>query len=300
MLESGEGALCASCGAPLTGRYCAACGERPVLPGEQSLRHLLVDNLREVLNLDARLYRTLAALLFEPGRLTREYMAGRRVRLLRPLQIFLIGNLVYFVVQPFTTYTGYNTPLDSQMHGQFYSEAAGTAGIVEERMQEMGIGLESYALLFDAKSEIYAKTLVLLMVPLFALVVALLQARRRRPFIEHVVFATHYFAWELLFLVSLFLLVYGPLMGLSFVALRDAGVDFAAVNAHPVGGFFLTLLTELPTVPLAIAYLSFAFRRAYGNSRWGAFLRAIACVPALLVIMIGYRFVLFWVTYATV
>ncbi len=47
-------------------------------------------------SLDGRLWRTLAALLFRPGFLTREYFAGRRRRYIRPARLFLVLSLALF------------------------------------------------------------------------------------------------------------------------------------------------------------------------------------------------------------
>jgi hypothetical protein len=47
-------------------------------------------------SMDGRLWRTLAALLFRPGFLTREYFAGRRRRYIRPARLFLVLSLALF------------------------------------------------------------------------------------------------------------------------------------------------------------------------------------------------------------
>ena len=48
--------------------------------------------------LDGRLWKTLGALLFRPGLLTREYFAGRRRRYIRPARLFLVASLLLFAV----------------------------------------------------------------------------------------------------------------------------------------------------------------------------------------------------------
>ncbi len=48
--------------------------------------------------LDGRLWRTLGALVFRPGFLTREYLAGRRRRYIRPARLFLVASLLLFAV----------------------------------------------------------------------------------------------------------------------------------------------------------------------------------------------------------
>ena len=47
-------------------------------------------------SLDGRMWRTLAALLFRPGFLTREYLLGRRRRYIRPARLFLVLSLALF------------------------------------------------------------------------------------------------------------------------------------------------------------------------------------------------------------
>jgi len=90
-----EPAHCANCGVPLHGHFCYACGQ----PIKGLIRHLpgvLADFFDTVLNLDSRLFRTLAPLFFRPGFLTLEYFAGRRVRYVTPLRLFFFLCVVSF------------------------------------------------------------------------------------------------------------------------------------------------------------------------------------------------------------
>jgi hypothetical protein len=92
-VTSGAHTQCANCGADLTGPFCAHCGQS-ARDLHRPLRTLLVDALDEVFNLDARLVRTVRPLLFSPGRVTKEYLAGRRVEHLPSLRTYLITALV--------------------------------------------------------------------------------------------------------------------------------------------------------------------------------------------------------------
>ncbi|HLJ47985.1 MAG TPA: DUF3667 domain-containing protein [Bryobacteraceae bacterium] len=83
-------APCVSCGADLHGGFCSACGEPAVHEGDLSLRHLTHEFLHEFTHLDGKIWRTLFALLFQPGRLTKEYWSGRRGRWIRPLRLYLV------------------------------------------------------------------------------------------------------------------------------------------------------------------------------------------------------------------
>jgi hypothetical protein len=289
---------CVSCDARLAGTFCVACGERRLRADEHSLRRFFAESFAAVTSLDARLYRTVRALAVAPGRLTEAYMAGRRTPYLRPLQLFVLANLVYFFVQPYSGISGYNTPLRLQIEGQFYSDIAHVGDLVARRTQELGITPETYAAIYDAKSEIYAKSLLLLLVPLLAVAVALLEFRRGR-FVQHLVFAVHYVAWQLIFIFSMLLLVLPFFVGIVVNGLSGLGVDVAGSVETPLGSVLWFMINEMPSMPLEVAYLAVAFRRVYGNTIAGAVTRGLLMMVALLGAMLVYRFLLFWITYAS-
>src|SRR5207244_1333925 len=87
---------CVSCDAPLSGPYCARCGERSLEPDALTLRHFLVHTVaHELLHVDGALWRTLRLLFAHPGRLSLEYAAGRRRPYINPFRLLLIGIVVY-------------------------------------------------------------------------------------------------------------------------------------------------------------------------------------------------------------
>src|SRR5438105_3538312 len=87
---------CVSCDAPLSGPYCARCGERSLEPDALTLRHFLVHTVaHELLHLDGALWRTLRLLFAHPGRLSLEYSAGRRRAYVNPFRLLLIAIVAY-------------------------------------------------------------------------------------------------------------------------------------------------------------------------------------------------------------
>jgi hypothetical protein len=87
---------CANCGASITGRYCANCGQR-LEPPVHSLWHFLQVAAEDVTHADSRLWRTLWALLFKPGYLTHEFLAGRRAGYLPPVRLYLVLSVAFFL-----------------------------------------------------------------------------------------------------------------------------------------------------------------------------------------------------------
>jgi hypothetical protein len=70
---------CRNCGAEAPGAYCPSCGQETALELPRAGQFMREAAGRYVA-LDGRMGRTLFALLFRPGFLTREYLAGRRKR----------------------------------------------------------------------------------------------------------------------------------------------------------------------------------------------------------------------------
>src|SRR6266852_5237011 len=88
---------CENCGAQLTGRYCAQCGQAAV-DYRRSFRHVIVDVLDSFLNWDSKFFATIALLIVKPWRLTTEFLAGKRVRYVHPLRLYLLASILFFFV----------------------------------------------------------------------------------------------------------------------------------------------------------------------------------------------------------
>ena len=88
---------CLNCGSRLKGQYCAVCGQR-AHSRLISLWELVNDAFGDLFELDSRIWRTLIPLLLRPGRLTRDYLEGRRVRYMPPFRTYLVLSLLFFVV----------------------------------------------------------------------------------------------------------------------------------------------------------------------------------------------------------
>lgn len=90
------GAVCQNCGTPIGERFCTVCGQlgadfhRPVWD-------LVASSIGDMFALDGRLWRTLPPLMLKPGRMTREYIDGRRARFVPPFRLFLLTSVIFFL-----------------------------------------------------------------------------------------------------------------------------------------------------------------------------------------------------------
>ncbi|HEY8570756.1 DUF3667 domain-containing protein [Microbulbifer sp.] len=86
---------CGNCGELLLGPHCHACGQ-PEKSLVRQFPELIGDFFGTVFGLDSRIARTLGPLLVNPGFLTSEYFAGRRVRYVSPVRLFVFLCLTAF------------------------------------------------------------------------------------------------------------------------------------------------------------------------------------------------------------
>jgi len=86
---------CENCGATLAGPHCAQCGQAAI-DYRRSFRHVIVDVLDSFLNWDSKFFATIGLLIVKPWRLTNEFLAGKRVRYLHPLRLYLLASILFF------------------------------------------------------------------------------------------------------------------------------------------------------------------------------------------------------------
>jgi hypothetical protein len=272
---------CGKCHHPVGTQYCPDCGEARIQPIDLSLKHLLVEVYRSISSVDSKLLRTIRALMFQPGLLVEAYLRGPRKPYIAAFQLFLIANVAFFAVQSWASIKIFSTPLLSHLHHQDWSELA--QHLVNRKIAAQGVTLADYAPQFDRAAALNAKSMVILMTLPFAVLLMLLFARSRRPLVTHLVFALHFYAFELIVLSGLLLLtVIDTLVG---------GPNPTSAIAD-VSLFLVQLLA-------AAAYLFHALRRVYdvrGIRHWASVLVLVIAVGAG---VLFYRFAVFLITLRT-
>ncbi len=98
-----RGTRCLNCVHPLdlSDKYCPECGQL------NSTKRLSFDDffyefLSGFYAYDSQLRRTLRMLLFSPGRITKEYVQGRRARYVNPFKFYLSIAILFFLIYGFT------------------------------------------------------------------------------------------------------------------------------------------------------------------------------------------------------
>ena len=114
---------CSDCGAPVERKFCPECGQPTHV--HRSLLHLVEEVLHGVMHFDARIWRTLPLLAFNPGRLTREWVQGMRTRYLSPLALFLFTVFLMFFILSFSGDVSIPTPPQASLDAQITATRTG-------------------------------------------------------------------------------------------------------------------------------------------------------------------------------
>jgi hypothetical protein len=96
-IAHGHSFHCLNCGAAAHASFCQYCGQETAVH-VPSAREFVHEFVGHYVALEGKLWKTLALLLFKPGRLTRDYIEGKRARYVLPLRVYLTMSLVFFAV----------------------------------------------------------------------------------------------------------------------------------------------------------------------------------------------------------
>ena len=87
--------LCRNCGVVVNRNYCPECGQDTSLH-PLSVWEFFHEFVSHYVAVEGKLWKTLLLLSLQPGRLTREYLAGRRQRYIQPLRLYLTASFLFF------------------------------------------------------------------------------------------------------------------------------------------------------------------------------------------------------------
>jgi hypothetical protein len=271
---------CGNCGALLRGPFCSQCGEKKVSPKDYSVLHFVEEAVGAFTHFDSKFLRTLKLLFTKPGELSNAYFRGGRSRYTKPLTLFIIINLVFFVFQP-------HTGLFGNKYAQFMHNS-GYAAAVHNRLHESGESEQSYIARFNANLYTQKKSLLIVAVPVLALFMLILFAGSGRTYAEHFVFSVQVYAFLLSYLAAAALLLL-----LLMVLMRAIGPDTAAIVR--------TLQTELAIDTILLVgiavYMYLGFRRAYQVSRVRAAVSGVVLAFMAGFLIALYNNLLFYATF---
>ncbi len=242
--------ICTNCGAENVEVFCARCGEKQPSHHDLTVGHFTHDLFHELFHLDSKLFQTLKLLVVRPGFLTAEYFAGRKKRYISPIRLFL----TLFAIQ-FIAFTAYKpAAMYDVLNFMKFDKSGNVQRLIEKKAAKYKMPLEQHAERINHRWQKNLSMLQLVNVVGMAVVLKLLYRRRKRYFVEHLVFSAHYLSFTYLFGLVLVWPIYA-MAGFSPGPLQKT-VGVIGVLVHMV-------------------YLYFAQRRFYGQTRGKAIAKTV-------------------------
>ena len=302
-------APCPSCGQPRATRYCGHCGERAVEPDELSFGRVFralteeilpgfeADTDQPVRRIGGRVLRTVYTLFRFPGQLTSDYIAGKRQPYMKPVQVYLVISVLFFLLGG--TYFRYSLgeyeyiPIVGNLPLELVDSAVATGRIADPSTGvTRSITREEYTEQFNERLQGQKKTMIAVLIPIFAL--GLLPLYRRRRYGEHLTFSVHFFAALLLFMVLIIPVVFFGLAMLARGVIAVMPGSRAALQAAFASEGMVVLLIYGPM----LWYLVVALRCVYGGRTFKTLIYGLLLVFwHLFLIVIVFRDGLFFTTY---
>lgn len=261
---------CASCGTKLKGEYCRKCGEKRIVPERDfSVAKFLTQTVGHIVHFDSKLLRTCWLLFSKPGFLTAEWIAGRRVRYMKPWQLFVVAGLLFYFFLP-TVPAHFSNSRDFIIGFEKRNLVMNTfqydlGTVLTEKAAARNIEASVLETEIDKAAAQKSKTWLFLIIPFWGAYIYLLLRSKIPWLVPHLVFAMH---------------------GLTFYILSDLLIHtFTNILGITLHGKYI-LLTLLFTI---FPYLILATRQVYGRA-WGrTILLAIGIEAGFIISLMMYR-----------
>ena len=278
-------ARCHNCGTALAGPFCHACGQLDG-PLDVPAREIARGAVGDAFAWDGRFWGTVRLLLARPGFLSAEWAAGRRVRYVAPLRLYVIATLL-FVGADATYGLAKDRLHDGPRAG--LAEAGHTGEDDEDEDRFEGVVPRAKV----ARANAYMEGMLglglrwfFVVMPLGGFGLYVLYHGRRPSYAAHFVLSIHVFVVVILALAAV------ELAKLAFVLVPPHETFNHAV---PEGGGLLLLAAFVA----CYAYAALAVRRFYGVAGWRAALSAPAVTVAPLlawfgIVMAGFMVAMAW------
>ena len=255
---------CINCKTKLEGPYCYSCGEKIVTEKDFTIKKLLEQTVDVFTHIDSKIFTTLKFLLVKPGRLSEAYVTGLRKPFMKPFQIFILINILFFLL--LSNVDIFRIP-SSDLFNEVNLRGYNIAEIIEQKIIETNKTKNEIALVYDLKSAILAKTYLITLIPLLSFVFALLFIRKKLQIGKHLLFSTHLFS----FLILIIILWLSVLMLLPKMHLDNI------------------YLIKIPLLIIWVLYMGIAIKRFYKSTWFYTIVSTLIGIVAFMVFIDAYR-----------
>lgn len=290
--------ICPNCGETEVGKFCPNCGQLNK-DFNKPIKEILSDLFGSV-NLDVRIINTIRPFFFKPGFLSNEYFKGRRQRYVPPMRLYLFFSIIFFFLAQYSS-------IKTMKRSDFSNVIADSSSVdiamnIDKSIPDSIITLNSFdkaelkeKLLNDSTATDSDKKIVLsgfnafenwesfiakfvrnlsyvlfLLMPVFALILAMILWSSRMLYVRHLIFSINFHSF---------------VFGLSSVV-----IVLSMILPVKISGYFLYLLWGIPL------YLMIGISRFYGRKKTGSFFKATGALLLYSVVILIVLGIIFYFT----
>lgn len=234
---------CLNCGTVIDSNFCPECGQKNKAY-HLSMKDFFSDFLEELLDVDSRVLRSVKMLFTKPGFLSSEYVEGHRVKYLPPVRIYLVASVLFFLSLSLTslipglqnnqfikelTETGdienaLGNVLDTESGEPFGTRESGLVSVHPDSSSSsasISVGEKKFDVqqgdFLSNFSDNFAAMMFFLL-PVAALQLKALYWRRKKLYIEHLIFSIHVHAFIFSILILTVILDFKLIMWMVIIA----------------------------------------------------------------------------------
>jgi hypothetical protein len=264
------GKKCVSCGTELVGNYCHQCGEKQLVPSRDfSVIKFIEQAIDGITHFDSKFLKSMLLLFTKPGFLTLEFIRGKRSPYTKPVQLFIIADILFYFIFPVAS--SFFASVSDMKAG--YNPAFSTANIFRcnvdnyliQKARVKNLSVQQLTIETEKEASHKSKVYLFLILPFWGAIIYLLFRHSISYYVPHLIFAVHSFTFFIIIdLVYLW----------SFVAL----------------GFYSIAETQLYFLLMGfLIYLFIAVRKVYRIGWFGSVVRCLFIFLGFIILMIIYR-----------
>ncbi len=150
---------CLNCGFHVEKHYCSSCGQ-PNLDLKENLWDFISHSVAHYFHFDNKFFQTLKPLLRQPGKVTLDYLAGKRARYINPVSMYIFVSIVYFIVvaTPKKKEKSNSADLKTELQQEYKTARADEKNAIEAliyRETFRGMSFQKQAITLDSLKENY-------------------------------------------------------------------------------------------------------------------------------------------------
>lgn len=251
-----------------------------------SLKNFLSDLISETFGVEGRLPKTIRTLLFNPGELTKFYIAGSTKKYISPMSLYFTLNLLFFLLLPIIN--SKSIKFLSFSYSGFTKAKGFFSSVITSDLSKSNLSIEVYKSLFDAHITYNQPALIFFIIPFFALLLKLVEAKNKRYYVEHLVFSFHF--------MSFFLILFFISAASSSLLIWIISKWFEVSNL----GIPVLLYVILIFISLFLVYLFLALRKYYKHNTVKSIFKTLLLFIGFIIIFMSYIFFIFFQTILSV